>query len=258
MEAYVAAKARILDFQGADDIAILDRDDSRSWPLAERANGRVWYFSRQSLIRGQQGVYCSDKHIWLRDEEGEHALLPLSAVELRGAHNLMNVLAACAIAAAAGATPTAMATGLRGFHGAPHRLEFVRSVNGVEYYNDSIATAPQRAEAAVRSFDKPLVVLLGGRDKGLDWDALVELLGTRARHVVLFGEAAAALAPLFAAKAAKLGVSRADKFDEAVAIAASVAMPDEVVLLAPGGTSFDEFKDFEARGERFRQLVNEL
>jgi UDP-N-acetylmuramoylalanine--D-glutamate ligase len=252
MQAYVAAKARILDFQTADDIAILNREDSRSWPLAERAVGRVWYFSRNELAPGQQGTFLRRGQIWQRDSRGERMLIPVSAIELRGEHNVMNVVAACAIAAAAGATPEAMRAGVSGFHGAPHRLEFVRTVNGVDYFNDSIATAPQRAEASLRSFDQPVVLLLGGRDKGLDWKSLSALATERARRVVLFGEAAGTLQPLFP------GAIKASKFDDAVKQAAQLAQPGDAVLLAPGGTSFDEFKDFEARGERFRQLVNEL
>lgn len=254
MEAYVAAKARILDFQTADDIAILNRDDSRSWSLAEHANGRVWYFSAHELAAGQQGGFIRRSQIWLRDSRGERVLLALSEVQLRGEHNVMNVLAACTIAAAAGATSAAMLAGVQGFNGAPHRLEFVRTVNGVDYFNDSIATAPQRAEASIRSFDQPLVVLLGGRDKDLDWSSLAALAKERARHIVLFGEAAEKLRSLFPGAQ----VSVAAKFDEAVQQAAAATNPGDVVLLAPGGTSFDEFKDFEARGERFRQLVNEL
>lgn len=257
MDEYVAAKARILDFQGAGDIAVLNREDSRSWPLAERVNGRLLWFGRQ-LAPNQPGAYVRGEQIWLRDAAGERALLPLSAIELRGEHNVLNVLAACALAAAGGASSEMMAAGLRGFHGAPHRLEFVRSLRGVDYYNDSIATAPQRAEASVRSFNQPLVLLLGGRDKDLDWSGLVALAAQRASRVVLFGEAATMLAPLIAAGAPGLPQHTAAKFDEAVRLAARHARPGEVVLLAPGGTSFDEFKDFEARGERFHQLVNEL
>lgn len=261
MDDYVAAKARILDFQSADDVAVLNREDARSWPLAERysarVQGRLVWFGRQ-LAANQRGVFVRGEQIWLRDAAGERALLPLAAIELRGEHNLMNVLAACALAAAAGASGEMMAAGLRGFHGAPHRLEFVRSVRGVDYYNDSIATAPQRAEAAVRSFSQPLVLLLGGRDKDLNWSSLATLAAQRASRVVLFGEAAAMLAALFAARAPQLPQHTAARFDEAVRLAAQLARPGEVVLLAPGGTSFDEFKDFEARGERFRQLVSEL
>ncbi len=258
MENYVGAKARILDFQTADDVAVLNREDSRSWSLVDRVQGHLLLFGRDELAVGQFGTYVRDGQIWRRDENGETSILPLSAIGLRGDHNLMNVLAACAIAAAAGATPAAMLAGVRGFRGAPHRLEFVRMVNGVDWYNDSIATAPQRAEAAIRSFEQPLVLLFGGRDKGLVWEDLAKLAAQRAHQVVLFGEAAGMLQPIFAQAAPDLPISRAANLAEAVQQAASTAKPGDVVLLAPGGTSFDEFKDFEARGERFRQLVNEL
>lgn len=258
MDAYVAAKARILEFQHGDDIAVLHRGDTRSWPLAERVRGRTLWFSAEGLAAGQQGVFVRGASLWLRDGRGEHELLPLNAIELRGAHNVSNVLAACTLAAAAGAGAPEMLVGLQGFHGAPHRLEFVRSLRGVEYYNDSIATAPQRAEAAIQAFGQPLVLLLGGRDKHLDWSSLVQLAAQRASQVVLFGEAAAPLAQLFARLAPQLPQQVAAGFDDAVQRAAAAARPGEVVLLAPGATSFDEFKDFEARGERFRQLVSEL
>ncbi len=258
MENYVTAKARILDYQTAGDVAVLNREDSRSWPLVDRVQGRLLLFGRDELAAGRFGTFVGDGQIWLRDENGESALLPLSAIQLRGEHNLMNVLAACAIAAAAGATPAAMLAGVQGFRGAPHRLEFVRTVNGVDWYNDSIATAPQRAEAAIRSFEQPLVLLLGGRDKGLPWEDLAHLATQRARQVVLFGEAAGMLQPIFAHAAPGLSLSRAANLAEAVQQAAAAAKPGDVVLLVPGGTSFDEFKDFEVRGERFRQLVNEL
>lgn len=257
MEAYTAAKARILDFQTGDGIAVLNREDSRSWPLAQRANGRLWWFGRE-LTEDQQGSFVRGNRIWVRDEYGEHAVLPLPEIELIGDHNVLNVLAACAIASAAGISAEAMRTGVRGFRGAPHRLEWVRTVNGVDWYNDSIATAPQRSEAGLRSFDRPVVMLLGGRDKGLPWADLAALAQDRARHVVLFGEAAAMLDGVFAEHAPALPRKHAADFAGAVRAAAAIAQSGDVVLLSPGGTSFDEFVDFEARGERFRQLVNEL
>ncbi len=256
MENYVAAKARILDHQTVDDVAILNREDSRSWPLAERVQGRLLFFGRDELAKNQLGTFVRGGQIWLRDENDERALLPLAEIELRGEHNLMNVLAACAIAAAAGAD--AIRAGVQGFRGAAHRLEFVRTVNGADWYNDSIATAPQRAEAAIRSFDKPMVLLLGGRDKGLPWEDLARLAAERTHHVVLFGEIAGMLQPILEREASNLLFSRAANLAEAVQKAAAVTKEGDVVLLSPGGTSFDEFKDFEVRGDRFRQLVDEL
>ena len=258
MQAYVAAKAHILDFQTAADIAILNREDTATWALSERASGRVWAFGHAELPAGQLGAFVRGESIWLRNEEGERAILPLADIELIGAHNQLNVVAAVTNAAAAGASAEAIQNGVRGFRGAPHRLEWVRSLNGVDWYNDSIATAPQRAEAALRSFDRPVVLLLGGRDKRLPWDDLAQLAAKKARHVVLFGEAAPMLTDVFKKAAPTLASSLAPDLARAVKAAAAATQPGDLVLLSPGGTSFDEFVDFEARGEHFRQLVNEL
>jgi len=258
MQAYVAAKARILDFQTSADTAILNRADAAAWALAGHVRGQLWTFGRDTLPQGQPGAFVRGEAIWLRDEKGERAILPLADIELIGEHNLLNVLAAVAIAAAAGAPAEAMGAGVRGFRGAPHRLEWVRSVNGVDWYNDSIATAPQRAAAALLSFERPIVLLLGGRDKGLPWEELAQLAQQRARHVVLFGEAAAMLDGIFQSQARQLPRSLAPDLAAAVRAAAQVAQSGGLVLLSPGGTSFDEFVDFEERGERFRQLVNGL
>jgi UDP-N-acetylmuramoylalanine--D-glutamate ligase len=258
MEAYVAAKARILDFQTADGIAILNREDPGAWALARRVRGRLWTFGRAALPQGQLGAFVRDDAIWLRDENGERAILPLTEIELIGDHNLLNVLAAVAIAASAGAPAEAMLAGVSGFRGAPHRLEWVRSLNGVDWYNDSIATAPQRAEAALRSFERPIVLLLGGRDKGLPWEDLAQLAAQKSRHVVFFGEAAGMLAEVFKRVTPKLPSTSAPDLEAAVRAAALIAQPGNLVLLSPGCTSFDEFVDFEERGEGFRLLVNEL
>lgn len=258
MMAYVAAKARILEFQMAADIAVLNREDVPTWVLTDRVRGRLWSFGRGQLSEGQYGSFVRDEHIWLHDSRGERAVMLLSEIELIGEHNVMNVLAATALAAAAGASDEAIRAGVRGFRGAPHRLELVRSVNGVDWYNDSIATAPQRTEADLRSFDRPLVLLLGGRDKGLPWEQLAALAAQRSRHVIFFGEAAPMLKQVFASHAPALRNTLATGLDAAVNAAHRVAQPGDIVLLAPGGTSFDEFVDFEARGECFRALVNEL
>jgi UDP-N-acetylmuramoylalanine--D-glutamate ligase len=154
-----------------------------------------------------------------------------------------------------------MRAGVSGFKGAPHRLEFVRDWRGSHWYNDSIATAPERSMAAIRSFTDPIVLMLGGRDKNLPWDSLAELVHKRVDHVVLFGEGAEkirlALSPLPSHERPYSLVS-CQGLQQAVQAAAQVAEPGDVVLFAPGGTSFDEFKDFEERGECFRKWVHEL
>jgi UDP-N-acetylmuramoylalanine--D-glutamate ligase len=143
------------------------------------------------------------------------------------------------------------------FKGVAHRLEFVRERGGVQWYNDSIATAPERAAAAIQSFTEPLVLLAGGRDKNLPWAALAQLAARRVRHVVAFGEARGIVERALH-EAGYAEVTLAANLGEAVQAAVRVAQPGEVVLLAPGGTSFDEFTDFAERGERFRELVTNL
>jgi UDP-N-acetylmuramoylalanine--D-glutamate ligase len=197
----------------------------------------------------------------LRLEGRESTVCSVKAVNLRGRHNLLNVIAACAIGAAGGLPPEALEAGIRAFTGLPHRLELVRRVRDVDWYNDSIATAPERAMAAIEAFDRPLILLAGGRDKDLPWERLAALIAKRVDHLVLFGEAAEKVEKALANQGPQdrpYSVDRTPNLDAAVWAANRVAEPGDVVLLAPGGTSFDEFPDFEARGERFRELVRAL
>jgi UDP-N-acetylmuramoylalanine--D-glutamate ligase len=260
MEAYTAAKARLLDFQSAQDIAVLGRDDPGAWGLRGRVHGRLLSFGSGSLPEELDGAYLEDGLLSLRDRRAYVPLMKQSQVNLRGMHNLLNVLAAFAIGHAAGLSLDAMLSAVEDFRGVPHRLELVRELNGVRWYNDSIATAPERSMAAVRSFEEPIVLMLGGRDKDLPWDELADLAAQRVRHVVLFGEAAGLIEAALVRRSEK-GVCRLERcasLKDAVQTVARVAVQGDVVLLSPGGTSFDEFRDFEERGERFRQWVWEL
>jgi UDP-N-acetylmuramoylalanine--D-glutamate ligase len=259
MESYTAAKARLLDFQSADGIAILGRDDAGSWGLRDRVRGKLLTFSLSPLEEGLDGSYLDDGLLALRDGFAYVPLLRRDHIQLRGDHNVSNVLAAFAIGHAAGLPLDAMLTAAEELRGVPHRLEFVREFNGARWYNDSIATAPERTMAAIRSFDEPIVLLLGGRDKNLPWNDLADLIHQRVEHVVIFGEAAdiieAALGPTSGKTRTQV---RCEGLREAVTKAAQVAESGAVVLLSPGGTSFDEFTDFAERGERFKTWVQEL
>ncbi len=268
MEAYTAAKARILDFQSAVDTAILGREDAGAWNLRTRVKGKLLSFGLDDLAADQSGVYGRDGLYHLRDGNA-YVLLPIhNAIHLRGEHNRRNVLAAIAIGHAAGLPLDAMLEAVDNFHGVPHRLELVRELHGVKWYNDSIATAPERSMAAVRSFDEPIVLLLGGRDKNLPWEDLAALVKERVDHVVVFGEAAEKILGALGAEGSQsrprrgkmrpFSVHRCGSLQEAVHQAVEVAEAGDVVLLSPGGTSFDEFNDFAERGERFRAWVQEL
>lgn len=261
MAAYTAAKARVLDFQDKSDIAVLGRDDTGAWMLRNKVKGRLYTFSLHDLSEGLDGAYLHDGLLNLRDGNAYLPLMLRKKVLLRGDHNVSNVLAAFTIGHAAGFTLDAMLEAVEDFHGVEHRLEFVRELHGVHWYNDSIATAPERAMAAVRAFDEPTVLMLGGRDKDLPWEELAALIHERVDHVVLFGEAAEKIEKAVTSSTSwkrTKSVARCRGLHEAVNKAAEVAESGDVVLLSPGGTSFDEFVDFAERGERFRQWVQEL
>ncbi len=261
MQAYTAAKTRILAFQAPQDSAVLGREDSGAWDLAPAVKGRLFSFGLARPPDGETGVFVEKGWLCLKDQDRIENLASLSLVGLRGRHNLLNVLAACAIAAAAGFDPQAMQAGIEGFTGVPHRLEFVARVRGAAWYNDSIATAPERTIAAIQSFEEPLVLLLGGRDKNLPWDDLAGLVHQRVDHVVVFGEAGPKILQALGEQQPgrrPYTLSYCQSLHQAVLAAAEVAEKGDVILLSPGGTSFDEFKDFEERGERYRQWVKQL
>jgi len=261
MQAYIEAKSHILRYQHQGDVAILNRDDEGSWNLLDQARTDVISFGLKAPGHRENGTYVDKGQIMLQIGNDRLKLLPVEWINLRGEHNLYNVLAACAIAAGATISLPGIQLAIETFDGIPHRLELVRELNGVRWYNDSIATTPERTIAAINSFEEPIVLLLGGRDKNLPWDKLAQLIRKRVSRVVIFGEAgdliAEALGPkslvrrcvrLYAAppcrKPSKSHTIKAESGD--------------VVLLSPGCTSYDAFKDFEERGQAFRQWVNEL
>jgi UDP-N-acetylmuramoylalanine--D-glutamate ligase len=201
--------------------------------------------------------------VWRRSGMAGEKICRVDEVRLRGRHNLANILAACCLSGAAGADAKAMRQIAATFGGVEHRLEIVRQRNGITWVNDSIATAPERVVAALQSFREPIVLLAGGRDKYLPWEECAAIIHQRARHVVLFGEAAELIYAALREHAERHGVSlvpviRCADLPQAVAAASKVAQQGDVVLLAPGGTSFDAYVDFAARGQHFRELVEQL
>jgi UDP-N-acetylmuramoylalanine--D-glutamate ligase len=257
MGSYVAAKAKIVRYQRPEDHALLNGDDPVARELERQCAGQVAFFSLARPVT--KGAYLQGQTLMLVQGGQEQPVCAAAEVRLRGRHNLANVLAACAVSSLMGASPSQMAGVVRTFGGVEHRLEPVRELAGVWYYNDSIATSPERAVAALNSFTEPVVLLAGGRDKHLPWEAWAETVGRKAVQVILFGEAVALIESVLrhledAAPPAQRAVSLA----EAVELARAAARPGQVVLFSPGGTSFDAFHDYEARGRAFKQLVNAL
>jgi UDP-N-acetylmuramoylalanine--D-glutamate ligase len=261
MEAYTAAKKRIIEFQSQKDTAVLGRDDKGAWSLRNQVKGKLFTFSLRELEEGLNGAYLQDGLLNLRDGNAYLPLMLREKISVRGDHNVANVLAAFTLGHAAGFPLDAMLEAVEDFRGVPHRLELVRELNGVRWYNDSMASAPERSMAAIRAFEQPIVLMLGGRDKDLPWEDLMRLVQDRVDHVVLFGEAAEKIQKTVSSlglRENRFTLTRTGGLHEAVLKAAEVAESGDVVLLSPGGTSFDEFKDFAERGERFREWVQEL
>jgi UDP-N-acetylmuramoylalanine--D-glutamate ligase len=281
MEAYIHAKRAIVAYRRPGDIAVMGMDNQVTRAIGQTLAGRVRWFSGQPAacraLPIRDGVYLTGEGraatIVLREPSHarESPVCQVSDIHLRGEHNVGNVLAACAISDALGASLTAIGQAATTFTGVEHRLELVGEVKGVRYFNDSIATSPERLVAALKSFDEPIVLLAGGRDKHLPWDEAARLILQRVRHVILFGEAVELIAKAIELESQKpgsnrerLGVEskpmlhRCVTLEDAVSVAAQVARPGEVVLLSPGCTSFDSFGDFAERGGRFRELVKRL
>jgi UDP-N-acetylmuramoylalanine--D-glutamate ligase len=267
MEAYIAAKSRILEYQTENDTAILGCDDLGAWKLLKKVPGRKCSFGRTKPVEGMKGAFIEGEWICLWDGETVIRVLRQSEIPLRGWHNVENVLAAYAVSQAAGLPARAMREAIISFTGVPHRLEWVHFWKGADWYNDSIATAPERVMAAIHSFEsptdiqRPILLLAGGRDKNLPWDELAELIHVRVDHLILFGEAAGKIAAEVGnckPGARPHSLEICTSLEQAVKVAAGVVEPGDIVLLSPGGTSFDEFRDFEERGEAFKRWVLNL
>ena len=200
MVVYLAAKRRILEYQGLDDMAVLGRDDPGAWGLLGSVRGKIASFGKDKPPEGMPGAFIQDDTLFIFDGSCASRVMNQAEIQLRGWHNIENVLAACAISQAAGLPPTAMREAILAFTGVPHRLEWVITWKGADWYNDSIATAPERVIAAIHSFEspadinRPIVLLAGGRDKNLPWGELAKLIHERVDHLILFGEAAVKIA----------------------------------------------------------------
>lgn len=261
MENYTAAKVNILRYQTEDDTAVLFRENDLSWAQKKLLRGSLVSFGfEEPDLSESRVVYLKGSEIIYRENGVETTIMDTSVILLRGRHNVCNVMGACAIAAAAGFGPDAMRAGVEGFTGVPHRLQWVRNYHGAAWYNDSIATAPERTMAALHSFHEPLVLLLGGRDKHLPWDELAAEIQHRAHSVVLFGEAADLIKNALEKAKIQNGpkVIRCERLEDAVKAAAEECREGDVVLLSPGGTSYDAFVNFEERGDRFTEWVKAL
>ncbi|HMH01371.1 MAG TPA: UDP-N-acetylmuramoyl-L-alanine--D-glutamate ligase [Terriglobales bacterium] len=250
---YVDAKARIFENQQESDFAVLNADDPTCAELSGRTRAKVFWFSRKKEVN--QGAYMRDGGIVFRDSKTQIEIMPISEIPLKGAHNLENVLAAICVGAVMGCKPDAMRRAVRDFKAVEHRLEYVATIRGVEYYNDSKATNVDATIKALESFPANIHIILGGKDKGSDYGVLKDLLKQRAKRVYTIGAAAEKIESQIKDSAE---IVHAETLEAAVKRIASTAEAGDVVLLAPACASFDQFQNYEERGRAFKQLVQAL
>ncbi|WP_179639927.1 UDP-N-acetylmuramoyl-L-alanine--D-glutamate ligase [Tunturiibacter empetritectus] len=254
-ERYVAAKERIFERQGAGDALVLNGDDRVTQMCAARAKSEVFWFSGTKAVR--KGAFVRDGVIvWVEKEGGvTEPVMPVSEVPLKGAHNIENVLAAVCAARLAKVSAESVRASVASFTAVEHRLELVRKLNGVEFYNDSKATNVDATMKAVASFSKGVHLILGGKDKDSDYGLMAELLKERVKVVYTIGSAAEKIERQLHGVVKMVA---AGTMETAVAEAAKAAVTGDVVLLSPACSSFDQFENYEHRGRVFRQLVNQL
>jgi UDP-N-acetylmuramoylalanine--D-glutamate ligase len=251
-ENYAAAKARIFEQQTGADFAVLNADDPTCVAMAGKIRSRVYWFS--GLRNVEHGTFVRDGNIVWRDAANEQTIMPASDMALKGAHNLENVLAAACIGRLAEVDPADIRRTVSEFRAVEHRLEYVATIRGVEYYNDSKATNVDATIKALESFPGRIHLILGGKDKGSDYSVLNPLLRERVKRVYTVGAASAKIESQIAGPE----VVHAETLRNAVQRASDLATAGDVILLAPACASFDQFDSYEHRGRVFKQLVHEL
>lgn len=258
MAEYAAAKALIFQHQSSGDCVILNADQPAiSQPWARQAKSRVVWFSRTKRV---DGVYVSDQQIVQQSHDSPRTIASRGDVHLLGEHNLENVLAATAIALAADVRPGQIQRALQNLRGVPHRLELVRELNGVRYVNDTTSTAPAAAIAALKAIGEDIILITGGADKSLDFEAMGRSVAMRAKWVLLLdGTATDKLDAMirYGGGGGKI-VGRFGSLAEAVQQAHALAQAGDTVLLSPGCASFGMFNNEFERGEQFRRIVESL
>ncbi|NLU41183.1 MAG: UDP-N-acetylmuramoyl-L-alanine--D-glutamate ligase [Firmicutes bacterium] len=272
LDEYYQAKENIIRFQSSEDFAVLNADDPRTLQLARSCPGIPKLYSLQPM--SSEGAYLDGDDLIYRSGQVEERVCTKSDINLLGEHNLSNCLAAILMGRICGVSAESIRNAVRLFRGVEHRLEQVCCSKGIVFYNDSIATSPDRTIAAMRAIERPLVLIAGGHDKNLDYDELGDAIVSRARALVLVGaasdrirrsvEKALAERALGSRGEASLEVTtlevvqQAAEFREAVETAVSLARAGDAVLLSPACASFDMFRSYKHRGDTFKQIVKEI
>ncbi len=255
MEKYIAAKCRIFENQTRDDMLIYNNDDqeTRRAVLERKTNVKRLPFGIERKF--DEGAFVDNGTLVTVLDGKRSEIIEVDRISIRGIHNLYNSMAATLSAQATGVSVPSIRATLKNFKGVEHRLEFVRELDGIKYVNDSKATNVDSVWYALQAFKEPIVLLLGGRDKGNDYGKLFDLARKHVRAVVAIGESAEKVAHAFTGVVI---VEKAGSMEEAIRAAKKLAMRGNVVLLSPACASFDWFENYEHRGKVFKQIVNAL
>ncbi|MBR6951583.1 MAG: UDP-N-acetylmuramoyl-L-alanine--D-glutamate ligase [Oscillospiraceae bacterium] len=258
MEEYIEAKGNICRRQGPGQVTVLNRDNGIAAGFAALPGGEIRWFSMKEAV--DNGVFNESERL-ISAENGKRAeLMAVSDIRLPGRHNIENYMAAYA-AVRDWVSPEILAETAKTFNGVEHRIEFIRELRGVKYYNDSIASSPSRTHAGLLSFPQKVILIAGGKDKGVPFDELGEDIVGHVKKLVLTGLTRDKIRQAVESRADYRGqppIRVVEDFREAVLTAAEIAEPGDVVLLSPACTSFDRFRNFEERGRFFKQIVMEL
>jgi UDP-N-acetylmuramoylalanine--D-glutamate ligase len=252
-QTYVDAKARIFENQQPSDFAVLNEDDPTCHTLSDRTRAQIFWFSRKREI--QRGAYVRDERIFFRDAQSHREVMLVSEIPLKGAHNVENVLAGVCAGMLMGCEPAKIREAVKNFKAVEHRLEYVATIKGVDYFNDSKATNVDATIKALESFPKNIHLILGGKDKGSDYSVLNDLLRERVKRVYTIGAAAEKIESHIKGAAEMV---HAETLENAIRRASAVAQPGDIVLLAPACASFDQFQSYNHRGRVFKEVVQSL
>lgn len=260
---YISAKENIFTHQSASDIAVFNADNEVTRSFVGRQRGALRTFSRRETV--ERGAYLAPddagegQAIWMSNENGRRQVLPLAEIKLPGIHNVENYMAA--IAAVDRLVPDKIIRDFaKNFGGVEHRIELVRELDGVRYYNDSIASSPSRTIAGLNAFPEKVILIAGGKDKGISYDSLGPVVNEHVKLLILCGATAGVIRASVeqAENYGGLEIADAEDYHQAVSLARSRAKEGDVIILSPASTSFDRFANFMERGRVFKEIVNSL
>lgn len=256
---YIEAKRNILIHQSPKDFAVLNRDYPATNESDIHTVGSVFFVSREREV--DEGAFVQDKALWIREKGKARKIIDIDDIRIPGKHNFENILAAIMAANLAGVTKPSMVQVITTFSGLEHRLELVREINGVKYYDDSFSTTPETAMAAIEAFTEPEILILGGSGKNSDFSALGKLIGERKNIKAIIGigdEWPRIRAEIAKGKEQRMLIEGARNMDTVVQAASKIAEAGDVVLLSPGCASFGMFKNYKERGDFFKAAVKKL